>query len=762
MCIKGDVFLSTNSFGYRITQLAASQAAADDDDDCVGFLMASTLYSIYWFRVTFVARGTNFEKPVLDFLGSKLFKTSCVAHICWNPHLPEESLVLLESGQLFLFDMNDSRSTYSIARFRGRKLLVSWDEYDKLAKGRWLSCEFTWHPRILVVAKSDAVFLADFRFDKCSVDCLMKIELLNVTDAVKKDQFVAFSKAGSDGFFYVVASECWLVLIDIRAPCKPMLLWLHGLHHPRYVSVFPLSELRGNLGNDEFNHASKISYAIVLGSFWTGDFNLFCYGPSLPSQKQPISSNKAIKVSTPFYAWDLPSDLSLSGLDCLCSSCLVRGEFLKEDLPEWIDWQQKKQLALGFFILNKDVSSLMSKSDDEDAGFVLIRLMSSGKLESQRFSACWNMSNKVEPTHVESPFNAKDFHLYSKDDEEYRFQRMFKYIRLEYLYAYMNGSLTNVLFSKFKRLSVVSDRSKPSAAPSHEFISEKLKTCGLTESTSSFSVSDAIKDISMPTSVYEAASKRLWTRLPVNILGMAFSTYEECFGVLIDSKKVFLDFSAVPDQNHLPPFILRKPSERSNKWSKRVKPGDDFVGPVIPLSISITLKEIRENGRSYLDNVNQFSPDTEITRESQNVLNASREMCVSHSNIDVAEDYSVSLFKDSEETWDASRIKNLYLYKPSAFSDALPGVEKDVGCHDHTRYTTMIAKVRDDKHGSDTSSDGSKFFDYLCPFDLNFDDSNEWNVGSKEMHSYTILKELFKKRQQNFRPYTDFCAQFKS
>lgn len=60
-------------------------------------------------------------------------------------------MVLLESGKLFLFDLESCcfHSDGMINNFKGKNLKVSWDDYLGV-----LEVEFSWHPRILVVAHS--------------------------------------------------------------------------------------------------------------------------------------------------------------------------------------------------------------------------------------------------------------------------------------------------------------------------------------------------------------------------------------------------------------------------------------------------------------------------------------------------------------------------------------------------------------------------------------------------------------------------------
>ena len=150
----------------------------------------------------------------------------------------------------------------------------------------------------------------------------------------------------------------------------------------------------------------------------------------------------------------------------------MREEILKDDLPEWIDWQHKKELALGFVILNKDLSAMLSESN-EFGGFTLIRLMSSGKLESQSYYAL----GKLKELHTER-FHFKDKSFYIMDDEDYKFPRRFKYVKLDKLSAYLNGSLTEVLVSKLKKPCKGPQEKESFSSESHEILCENLKACG--------------------------------------------------------------------------------------------------------------------------------------------------------------------------------------------------------------------------------------------------------------------------------------------
>ncbi|KAK9735498.1 hypothetical protein RND81_04G209400 [Saponaria officinalis] len=116
------VFTSSVKFDHRIIRLSACRlidCGVDDLDktDFVGFLVACTMYGAHWFGVRLSGFGSRREKPVLEYLGGKLFKSCAVAYACWNPHLPGECVILLENGALFLFDMETSC-------FRGKRMSV--------------------------------------------------------------------------------------------------------------------------------------------------------------------------------------------------------------------------------------------------------------------------------------------------------------------------------------------------------------------------------------------------------------------------------------------------------------------------------------------------------------------------------------------------------------------------------------------------------------------------------------------------------------
>ncbi|KAJ0079315.1 hypothetical protein Patl1_24519 [Pistacia atlantica] len=661
------VFVVKNRFNHRICKILVNPVGDVSDFKgnalvSVGYLLAFTMYSVHWFSVK-VSRVS--EKPVVSYLGFKLFKSCAVVGACWSPHLPEESVILLQSGVLFLFDLDDCvRTSKTNTYLKGKRLRVSWNEdSDCLRNCKWIGCEFSWHPRILIVARSDSVFLVDLRSDDCNISLLAKIDMLSLYAPVEKEQFHAFCKCCSG---------------------------LHGLDKPSYIDSLRLTELRSKSGDDMYEWANKLGFGIILGSFWSCEFRLFCYGPPLPGHSG-IFASKISTFSKSLYAWELPTDLLLSGRGCWCGTCLLRKEFWKDDLPKWTDWQQKEDMVLGFGILNKDFSTLIHEHD-ESGGFTLIRLMSSGKLEAQRYFASWDVVKRLELAHGDLLLHLEDNLLCSRDDDNYKFPKRYKYLKLDYLSGHLNDF--------------------------HEMLCEKLKVSGLSRFRTSPAISVVFSDISLPASVREVALRRTWAGLPMELLQLAFSNYTEVLEVLMDKKKVSLEFLVVPDLPQLPPFFLRKPSCRSNKWSQKVQRDDALVGPVLPLPVLVTLHEFRNSSRYSEEEASSFSSEAELNLRCEEVMQVAREMAVSDSAIDFRDEHAVSLADDRDEAWD-EKFFNLI----SKVAKAEPFLKDKV-----------------DSAAVDMGDD-------LCPIDLKYDTSNITNTPP-ELKAYNVIKKQFSKWQE--------------
>ncbi|XP_050230114.1 uncharacterized protein LOC126679182 isoform X2 [Mercurialis annua] len=501
------------------------------------------------------------------------------------------------------------------------------------------------------------------------------------------------------------------------------------------------------------------------GSFWNCEFSLFCYGPSLPARKGSIALEIS-EISKSSYAWELPSDLLLSGNKCRCGNCLVREEFLKDSLPEWIDWQQKKERILGFGILSKDLSSLLFESD-EYGGFTLIRLMSSGKLELQRYYASWDLVTKLEEGHRDPLLCNEDNLLFSLDNEKYRFPKIFKYLKLDYLSAYINGNLLQALDLNLIKTCEDPQQKESFSIEFHEILCEKLNTCGFGKFRTFPAINAVFNNINLPTSVHEVAMSSMWASLPMELLQLAFSSYNEFLEALLDQKKVALEFLDVPDIPQLPPFFLRKPSSRSSKWSSKVPRSEVLVGPVIPLPILITLHELRNGCPNSQEGFSRFSSEIELNNQCKEVMQVARVMAMPDSTIELRDhddDDAVSLGDDRDDIWaDSEKPKPLCLYRPVAELGSVEGHKESKSVHKDDKFGFMLAKVhaKDPKNNKKMESMGQELFDDLCPIHMKFD-AADMEFSSKEMKAYNSLKREFSKWQEGFKPFQGFRDRFEN
>ncbi|KAL2323512.1 hypothetical protein Fmac_027891 [Flemingia macrophylla] len=739
--VNGDVFRASTGTAHRILSISVNPVAdfGLTDSHVIGYLLASTLYSVHWFALR---HNTVLERPCVFYLGGKMFKTCPVAHACWSPHILEESLVLLENGRLFLFDLE---SHVSGGCFKGTRLRVPWNDSELSENNRvWLSCEFSWHPRVLVVLRSDAVFLVDFRLKECNVSCLMKIETLRMYAPDENERFLTLSRAGPDNFYFAVASTSLLLLFDVRKPLVPVLQWMHGLEGPCFMSVFSLSMLRSHSREDAFKLASESGFCIMLGSFWNSEFNIFCYGSILPFRKGSIAS----KINPAICAWELPFEINLSGHECCCGSCLLRKEFSKDALPEWIDWQLKKEIVLGFGVLSNDLAALLCEPDD-NGGFTLIRLMSSGRFELHRYHASWAQAKYSE--HCHDQVFCLDRHLLQPaSDEKYKFPKSFHYLKLDYLYAYTRGTLSRILAAKLKKICVDAQDKEPLCAEVHEFLCEKLHACGLDQSRSCPAVTSVFNDVKLPASLHEVALRRLWADLPMELLQLAFLRYAEFEEVVgdLDQNRLALEFLAVPNLPQLPPFFLRKSSPHSN---------DNIVGPVIPFPFLLVLNEFR-NGYSNLEG-GEFSVGTELGLKYKEIMQVVGEIAVSACGPTHLNDHAVSLAEDGEETWVGFlKPKSFLLYHPVALNSSATDLEQGKSVCSNNIYDTFIFRVPEKKSNEQTESVGQEIFDDLSPVELRFDAPVK-KLEPLGLKAYNLLKRQMSKWQENFDPYKEFCVQ---
>nr|GMC71917.1 Serine/threonine-protein kinase cdc7 [Ipomoea batatas] len=695
---------------------------------CIGYIMVCTMYSVHWYSVKMPKEVGSIVLDYAGYAGVKLFQGSAVVHACWSPHLHEECVVLLESGKLFLFDVSYWLKNERLLSIEGKKLSVSFDNLNE--NERWLSCEFSWHPRILVVAHSSAVFLVDLRFDKCEVCTLLKIELFSVG---KFDRFVALSRSDSSGFCFAAASNNLLLLCDVRKPSMPVLQWTHSLQNPEYVTVFQLSELRPITEDDNFKWASESGHCILLGSFWNCGFVLFCYGPD--NERGPVLSEISTFCNS-IYSWGLPSELSLSGRDCFCGSCLIRRDCLKDLLPDWIDWKQKKDIILGFGILENDLH-VQWDNCEKSVGFSLIRLMSSGKLEAQRYSAAWEFDKILEAAHEESTFSIEDNFLYDIGNGEDKLQKKHEYLKIEFLKEYLNGNVAKIVSRRQIQLQNYAEENQ---SKFHQEICEKLKTCGITALRSPQIISDMLKDTRFPTSIHEISLKSIWGSLPMNLLALVFSACK-LSDPHLKQKRATSNAGDILVKNPLP-FPFGNTSSCSDKTSEKVQLSNALVSPVLPTHILILLRDQQLVERDILPVDDELRLNCDKVMEAVHALQSSSPYG----------ENPVSLADDTDSMPNAAEKLNILGIHRPTFSSPDVALEKS----EYMMYETFVYQKRQEPiSDAQDNVTAAELFDEGCPLQLKFDGC-DFDLTPTELDLFQQLKTQDLNFQRSFQPYQEY------
>ncbi|PIA28761.1 hypothetical protein AQUCO_06700048v1 [Aquilegia coerulea] len=780
--LSNNILETEEEFDSRVERIEVSSLVdflAESADNSpvivIGFLLACTLNKVHWYRVEIRNTVSDIGKPALVYLGTKTTKSSrnLVVHACWSPHLPEESLVLLKNGKLFLFDLEHRCKANKFPRkLKGTR--VSFD-IDNLCKGeveknRWLSCGFSWHPQIFIVAGTCGVFLVDSRFEKSDVSILAKIEMFHLNCTITNSQFIAFCMAGTDGFYFAVATEDNLFLIDIRKPMMSVLQWAHSLDNPHYINVFRLSELRSTMQEDRYKWASDSGLVILLGSFSHCKFNLFCYGPPLPVPDKSVAFNVS-KFCNSFYAWELPSEISLLGRQCNCSDCLLGEDISNETLPEW-----KKEKILGFCVIGEDLSESRTEADDL-SGFTLIRLVSFGKLESQKYIASCDFTSRKKEECGKKSSQVVDSFLDLFVEQKYKFPRRFRYINLKSLIGFMSGDLPKVLMSKLKSSSLVSSKTKPYTADHYERIRDIMKTAGVDSTGFYPTIENVLSSISWPMSINEITSSRMWGRLNMDLLQLAFIVGSELGDVLVEHRKISLEGLDIPTLPQLPPFFSKTPTRQSSTWSWKLQKAsheyreaedlhkvkkDVLLGPVLPLPFLGALHKVKNDSNCwYLEEEENW--ELELTQECNEVMRVASEMALSGSHCEVNESPVVSLAKDREESLGGfQKQKSLFFFKPCASLEK-NGSTLDSSQHgpiyEDNNFDTFVSRTHT-SNPKDLVHVGLDFFDDLCPIELNFD-FPDVKFGVKEFDGFKKLKQQFSNWQNDNTQYQDFCKSLK-
>lgn len=740
--LDGDIFKQREGMKHprhRILKLSVVSSQADSsfslptgNSITEGFLVATTLYSVNWFRIETRNTCNGKLRPLLIPLAKQGF-LSCVVDACWSPHFWEESAVLLETGELCWFNLVSKRG--------GTHKISLGDGVDPV---RWLGCKFGGQPWVILVASSISVVLIDLRPKRISEapKVLARVNLPDFLGVVpieaEKDTFQAFCRASFNDFHFSVVTGNLLVLFDIREPLVPVLTWDHGLEDPTYVSMFRLSELRPY---EEFKWSSESGFMILVGSFWRNEFRLFCYGPS---DKGAFGSS--------FLAWELPSSLSLSGKRWSSTDDLVREIILKEKHPNEEILLRNEGVA-GFFIVPSD--SLL-KCRPGPGGFVLIRLMFSGKLELQEYHSSCGSHYESSLCQGVDLHKAEDFTIYHIHEGS-KVSTQFYFFKLCYLSKYLNRSLSNALIERYLELNDEGIKHKSFNDDLSELLSSKFQPSGV-------SISSLIADVSIPTNLFDVASRRILNTLQPELLSLAFTRYEELFVGHARTSSLPLEFPNRLPQHRFPPFFVNIPLRRSEFLLSKVLPGDAIVGPILPLPVLLVLQQKGLDCMKFSDE-QELDGDL-LTLECMDVLqNLLPETAIANS-------YDLSGVGVSQELQDD---KQFFVYQPKLRScrsmfdedaqsqaDHLPGIylTTDDPPND-VKFKTFICGNFEKNCHLDFGSDGinSEFLD-VSPVKLDFEPLGI-KLQQVEQNFFKSLKNQASKWLENNKSYQEFCSSSK-
>lgn len=617
------------------------------DDSTEGFLLARTAYAVHWFRAE-----SREGFPMLSHLAVANFKKG-VSHACWNPHLPEESAVILENGELRLFDISScgealncpvklsgrslplelaklrsSDSNFSSKRVARKKFWQGISELDfqnrEELKEIWWHCEYGWHPRTLLVAGWNEIQLVDFRTKKGkSSDYSSVLAKANLAGSLycncpsRKDRFVAFARADYDMFQFAVASKQHVLLFDSRQPLTPILQWEHGLKQsPAYLQMCRLSELRTSIGH-EYKWASDSGYAILATSFKAGEIRVFCYGPRplddlslCKNGKRILPFSDSSDIPDVLYAWEHPSKIFIgNGIypednanDLDAQNNLHSTDFLYSKFSSSYLNAQTESIS-GLCIISDQpsiIASPISSDKSEESsflGFSLMHLTGAGDLVSQQYQASRKLTKRRPKSEVSSGFITKFMTPSHHSNLDYPKSAEHIYRRLLYFAHYLKSGYTledGILSSSASCLKH-NKNERDLLKSSGQVLLDEF-TGGLREANNANMLgtlpplNDILHHITIPCSIYEISLQRLWLSLPMDLLELAVATYSD----LCSSKRNLPpDFLQIfpPDYVRMPVFHLQNLQIKSEHHFSEQNDAQILLGPILPLPFLLALQQ---------------------------------------------------------------------------------------------------------------------------------------------------------------------------
>ncbi|XP_028414421.1 uncharacterized protein LOC114537564 [Dendronephthya gigantea] len=159
------------------------------------------------------------------FLGNLKCKSRPCA-ISVSPYIPEEVVVAMETGSLWLCHAEDN--SVQVAR---KSSACTPEEFD------WYFSKFGSHPRQVVRGTATSVELIDMREGSSRSQDLIT---LPSSHFFPNDTFSSIQHHYNNPYHFILATTQSLAVIDQRFQQHPLLKWCHSLEHPpKYINVAP-------------------------------------------------------------------------------------------------------------------------------------------------------------------------------------------------------------------------------------------------------------------------------------------------------------------------------------------------------------------------------------------------------------------------------------------------------------------------------------------------------------------------------------------
>ncbi|KAI5074553.1 hypothetical protein GOP47_0010514 [Adiantum capillus-veneris] len=338
----GTDMLYSSSLPVRqpILQISANKIVSSWDSKlaCVP-LAVRTPYQVHWLTSQFQDNDISLTSGGVENFD---YGTS---HVVWNPHLSGEAAVILRNGVVNVFNLTSSKSDVTSFRFKMQDCR-SIDDFsgltstvcNKRKRKRFVelkckastinlwSCEYTWHPRNLLVGGGTEIDLIDLRqkagsklFQSCLANAPSSTRLFsNCKGMTKVEHFTAIARGVHDDMFqFAAASTNHLTLFDIRQPKSPLLQWAHRMQPepPGLLQMFSFKDTCSNLWNPHDKNVAG-GRVILACAFRSGDIQAFPYGPQ-PKTYPPKARHMCdLGIAEKFFSWDFPVKLSTRKLEC--------------------------------------------------------------------------------------------------------------------------------------------------------------------------------------------------------------------------------------------------------------------------------------------------------------------------------------------------------------------------------------------------------------------------------------------------------------